>query len=154
MKHQIELKSIFLGLVVFSMVSVDGKPRPTFDKIADILDVLIDDGSQYARPVPRPYAPTGPLIQEGYQHGYDYSYGSGHGYGSGVGYAQPPVQGGYNYYPRHPVPPPPQPLPVQEVRPSPHYPYRQPDPYGYSNSRDYNYGYGSGSSGGYKTRGY
>ncbi|EDW83242.1 uncharacterized protein Dwil_GK22755 [Drosophila willistoni] len=134
------------------MVSVDGKPRPTFDKIADILDVLIDDGSQYARPGPRPYASTGPLIQEGYQHGYDYNYGSGHGYGSGIGYAQPPVQGGYNYYPP--------PRPVHEVRPSPgyhvepHYPHRQPEPYGYSNSRDYSYGYGSGSSGGYKSRGY
>lgn len=124
--------------------------RPTFDKIAEL---LFGDPNHYppARPVdPQLHPGPGPLIQEGYEQGYDYHYGGGYGYGGSHQQTHP---GGYAYYPPRPVPvandyyPPPRP-----VRPSPGY-YSQPSHpasvhYPHKNQDLY------GGGGGYKQRGY
>ncbi|EDV42475.1 uncharacterized protein Dana_GF18005 [Drosophila ananassae] len=98
-----------------------------------------------------PHPGPGPLIQEGYEHGYDYHYGGGYGYQQGA----PTV--GYGYYPPpqlvHPpisYYPPPQPAPAYYSPPlathkaTVSYPHK---------SKEY-YGASSSSSGGYKQSGY
>jgi len=142
-----QLLAVILVLILASLAHC----RPTFDKIAHaFLDALDDQPTYYSpgRPLPgggypRPYPGPGPLIQEGYEQGYDYHYGGGHAYG---GYQQT-HPAGYGYYPPpRPVHPPtayyPPPQPGSYSQPTvpstAYYPHKSPDPYG----------------GGYKQRGY
>ncbi|XP_017085557.1 uncharacterized protein LOC108117559 [Drosophila eugracilis] len=142
-----QLLAVTLVLVLASLAQC----RPTFDKIAEVLLGALDDQPKYyppGRALPgeayvHPHPGPGPLIQEGYQQGYDYHYGGGYGYG---GYQQT-HPAGYGYYPA-PRPttyyPPQQslPLPAYYSQPTPsspgYYPHKTQDIYG----------------GGYKQRGY
>ncbi|XP_017845461.1 prisilkin-39 [Drosophila busckii] len=130
--------------------------KPTFGKIAEVmLDVL--DGRHHYQPAPVYRPPHGPLIQEGYEHGYDYYYGGG----GGAGYAQPPpayVQPApYGYYPS--------PAPVKGYQSPPQHSYGHEfgHEHGYEHGYDrgYAHGYGGGAAaagptivGGYKQQGY
>ncbi|EDV91051.1 5'-3' exoribonuclease 2 [Drosophila grimshawi] len=127
--------------------------KPTFYVINKLLDAL-DDRPHYSRPPSyyEPVRPSGPLIQEGYDHGYDYYYGGGggHSYGNGGGtvghpYGQaPPARG---YYPR------PVQGPVKGYYGEPQYEYHHYAPSGPA----YGHGYGRSDParvGGYKQHGY
>ncbi|XP_030370991.1 protein lifeguard 1 [Scaptodrosophila lebanonensis] len=120
--------------------------RPTFDKIAEVLLDLVDEGPYHGRPYGRPPSPHGPLIQEGYEQGYNYHYGGG-GYQQqgpvivGSPYRPPspayglqPPSNSYDYYPRAPT----------------HYRPGATTPYEYSQPT-YAQGYGRG---GYRQHGY
>lgn len=144
----------FCFLLLAALLTAQAKP--TFDKMAEVLLDVLDDRPHYARP--RPYGPiaaSGPLIQEGYDHGYDYYYGGGgaHVHGSGVNvgnpYAQPPPA--YGYYGQGPVH-----GPVKGYYPEPHYPphgYAPPSAYGHEHGHGYARATGHGV-GGYKQHGY
>ncbi|KAM8704663.1 hypothetical protein ACLKA7_009168 [Drosophila subpalustris] len=106
---------LVIGLPFLMLLLLTGSgASPTFDRIAEVLLNVLDDGPHYARPEPyrplhpphpvhpahpvypaHPAHPSGPLIQEGYDHGYDYYYGGGssHGFGN-AGYQSPP----HDYY--------------------------------------------------------
>lgn len=131
-KNQIEtkMKLCIVLAVLLSVILLDAGATPTFDRIAEVLLDALDDGPHYARPVAYapvhtkgpygPVHPSGPLIEEGYDHGYDYYYGGGSAHGNGVFYGNPypqgpPVQG---YYPPRPVQ-----GPVKGYYSGPQYPY-------------------------------
>ncbi|XP_052858920.1 uncharacterized protein LOC128266433 isoform X2 [Drosophila gunungcola] len=118
-----QLLAVILVLILASLAHC----RPTFDKIADVLLGVLDDrpagyfqaGGGYPHPgYPRPHPGPGPLIQEGYEHGYDYHYGGGYEHG---GYQQQAPPPGYGYYP-----------PPQRVPPPNAY-YPSPDHYSHYN---------------------
>lgn len=122
MKHYVGLA------VLLSAFLLDAQATPTFDRFAEVLLDALDDRPHYARPVAYgsvhtkgPYGPhAGPLIEEGYDHGYDYYYGGGSAHSNGVyvgnSYPQgPPVQA---YYPPRPVQ-----TPVKGYYGGPQYPY-------------------------------
>lgn len=149
----------FCFLLLAALLTAQAKP--TFDKMAEVLLDVLDDRPHYARP--RPYAPvpsSGPLIQEGYDHGYDYYYGGGgghvHGNGVNVGYpyAQTPAYGYYDQRPVH--------GPVKGYFPEPHYPHGYAS-HGYAPAPTYRQEHGHGYGrvdvtgpgvGGYKQHGY
>lgn len=143
--------AVILGLVLAGVAHC----RPTFDKIAEVMLNAIDDPHphyhQPGRPVayPHPHSGPGPLIHEGYEHGYDYHYGGGYGY---QGYQQEPHPGYSGYYPQRPPVHPPTSYypPPQSSRPG-YYAHQPavptPAPGGYYHTQDH---YG----GGYKQRGY
>ncbi|XP_060648551.1 metacaspase-5 [Drosophila nasuta] len=158
---------IGLPFLLLLLLGVEGKP--TFDRIAEVLLDELTDGPHYDQsyrqpvhhhphsyPVHPPH-PGGPLIQEGYDHGYDYYYGGGssHGYGGGIvaqpgpyvqpapyvqppPYAQPPPHGYYQ-------------SPTKGYYAQPQSSYNRPPP----STNGYSQGYaGHAAVGGYKQHGY
>lgn len=153
-----------IGLaVLLSVVLLDADATPTFDRIAEVFLDALNDGPPYRPPVA--YAPvrvgaphipvqSGPLIEEGYDHGYDYYYGGGSAHGNGVYYGNPypqgpPVQG---YYPPRPVP-----GPVKGYYSGPQYPqyaYAPSAPNYIPEYRRSSVNKGPATVGGYKDHGY